>query len=102
MFAPWTPPLDWSAAGHGALDSARVPQAPTGRRWALSADGAGAEADSTLLLVPPWWPAGIVVTVPARGMAMGDTIVGRATALVADGRLTAPTARVRAWRVPCR
>ena len=100
MFAPWTPALDWRAAGHGPIDSARVPEAPTGRRWAMPAGSSG--TDSTLLLVPPWWPAGVVVTVPARGLAMGDTVAGRAMALVADGRLTAPTAKVRAWRVPCR
>ena len=101
-FAPWNPALDWGAAGHEPLDSTRVPTAPTGRRWALPAGGENAAADSTLLLVPPWWPAGIVVTVPARGMAMGDTVTGLATALVADGRLKAPTARVWAWRVNCR
>ena len=33
--------------------------------------------------------------------APGDTVAGRAIALVADGRLKAPTASARVWAVPC-
>lgn len=33
--------------------------------------------------------------------APGDTVVGRAHAFVADGRVATPTASVRAWRVAC-
>ena len=96
-FGPWTPALDWKLAGHGRIDSTALQRAPTGRDWAT----AGTSADTTLLLLPAWWPAGVWVTMP-RTPAPADTIVGRATALVADGRRTAPEAAVRAWRVACR
>jgi hypothetical protein len=43
----------------------------------------------------------VIVELPLRAAAPGDTVAGRATALIADGRQQAPTSRVRAWRVPC-
>ena len=95
-FGRWTPALDWKLAGHARVDSMALQRAPTGRDWATP----GTAADTTLLLLPAWWPAGVWVTVP-RTPAPGDTIVGRATALVADGRRNAPAAEVRAWRVAC-
>lgn len=98
-FGRWVPALDWHAAGHVvALDSARVPLAAGGRGWATSADNG---TDTTLMLFPPWWPAGVSVQLATRTPMTGDTTVGRATALIADGRAQAPTSRVRAWRVPC-
>jgi hypothetical protein len=99
-FGVWTPPLDWQAAGHGARPDPKVLQhAPDGRDWA--ADLSLESADSALVLFPSWWPAGVVVRLPRGLPAPGDTIRGRATALVADGRRQAPAADVRAWRVPC-
>jgi hypothetical protein len=99
-FGAWTPALDWRAAGHGERpDTSRLQHAPTGRDWAVN--GLATESDSVMLLLPAWWPAGVVVTLPTREPAPGDTVVGRAVALVANGRRTPPSARVRAWRVLC-
>lgn len=98
-FGAWSPPLDWRAAGHGDRpDSSRFVHAPEGRDWA--AEGSSA-ADTALMLYPAWWPVGVLVEIPARRIVDGDTVTGKASALVADGRLRAPTAVVRAWRVPC-
>lgn len=99
-FGAWTPPLDWRAAGHGApLDTSRLAVAPTGRDWAV--DGVDGVEDSLVLLFPKWWPVGVAVTLPTRRPAPGDTIVGRAQALIADTKSRSPTSRVRAWQVPC-
>lgn len=97
-FGSWTPALDWRAAGHGApLDPRAHARAGDGRDWATTQH----MADSTILLIPGWWPAGVSVTLPNRSPTLGDTVVGHAFAYVADSRKTAPVARVRAWRVPC-
>jgi hypothetical protein len=99
-FGPWTPALDWQLAGHGAaFDTTRVPRAPGGRGWA--APGAQSASDTTLMLFPTWWPVGVIVELTTRSRAPGDTVPGRATALIADGRQQAPTSRVKAWQVPC-
>ena len=99
-FGPWNPPLRWKDAGHEtAVDTALVPRAPQGRGWAATGTASG---DTTLVLFPPWWPVGVVVDLPTARLAAGDTVTGRASALVADGRRKAPVSRVRAWRVPCR
>ena len=99
-FGAWSPTLDWRAAGHGApLDTSRHAVAPSNRDWA--ADGVEGIEDSIVLLFPRWWPVGVAVTLPTRRPAPGDTIVGRAQALVADVKRKAPTSRVRAWAVPC-
>lgn len=98
-FGAWHPPLDLALAGH---DTARSDQAllkaPGGRAWASDA----MPNDTTLLLFPMWWPAGVHVTFPRRPRAGADTVLGNAVALVANGQLPAPRTRLRAWRVPCR
>lgn len=99
-FGSWTPALDWQMAGHGSpVDSALVPRAPNGRGWA--AIDVEPQSDSTLLLFPPWWPAGISVKLTNKFASSHDTIAGRAIALVADGRKRPPTSSVRLWQVPC-
>ena len=99
-FGKWTPPLDWQEAGHGAaLDSARVPRAPSGRGWAAS--DLEFRSDTSILLFPPWWPAGVMVEFPAKPKSPSDTVSGRALALVADGRKKPSTSAIRAWLVPC-
>lgn len=99
-FGPWTPPLDWRGAGHVATpDTSGLARTPENRDWAVN--GMVGVEDSLLILYPRWWPAGIAVTLPTRRPAPGDTIAGRAQALVADGRKTNPTSRVRAWAVSC-
>jgi hypothetical protein len=99
-FGQWTPPLDWEAAGHGARPNPNSAQhAPDGRDWAV--DLADESTDSSLVLFPAWWPVGVVVRLPRGLLTSGDTLRGRATALIADARRQAPTADVHAWRVPC-
>lgn len=98
-FGRWTPALDWHAAGHGErVDTTGFIHAPEGRDWAADLTAAG---DTVLMLFPVWWPAGVAVEVPTRRLASGDTVIGRAVALVSDGRIKPPTAPVRAWRVRC-
>ena len=100
-FGTWTPALNWKGAGHGEMPEAKTLQhAPSGRDWASDA-GAG-QPDTLLILYPAWWPAGVRVDLPTRTPAPGDTVVGRASAFVANGEVKAPQAKVRAWRVPCR
>jgi hypothetical protein len=99
----WTPPLDWARAGH--LDSAtRIGEAVRrvrdsifvsssaapgrdGMQW-LEIDGARG-----LLLYPAWWPAGIMIRF--RQQSLGDTLIGEATALVADLGATVSRAPAR-------
>ena len=100
-FGPWKPKLDWKGVGHAAIPAgAPRDSAPGNRDWAAPPGGVG--ADSALLLVPRWWPAGVSVALPTRAPAVGDTVVGRAVALVPRGDVEAPATWVRAWRVPCR
>ena len=100
-FGPWTPALDWRGAGHPAApDTSGLARTPENRDWAVN--GMVGVEDSLLILYPRWWPAGIAVTLPTRRPAPGDTIAGRAPALVADGRRRNPTSRVRAWAVSCK
>ena len=98
-FGAWTPKLDWKAAGHvpvtGHVEGDRTPE---GRDWAAPP----AAGDTALVLFPRWWPAGVAVALPTRTPAPGDTITGRAVALVPGPNIQAPTSAVRAWRVPCR
>jgi hypothetical protein len=97
-FGAWTPALDWRAAGHPPLDPKFHLRADDGRDWATTQAVAN---ESTVILLPQWWPAGVAVTLPNRAPALGDTVTGSAFAYVADGRRTAPKAQVRAWRVRC-
>lgn len=98
-FGAWSPPLDWRAAGHGdRIDTTHFVHAPEGRDWAAEASS---PRDTVLLLFPAWWPVGVEVAIPARRIMLGDTVTGRATAFVGDGRLQPPVAKVRAWRVRC-
>ena len=106
-FGAWSPPLDARAAGHGrdfpsarpsGMISGRAPEGGGGARdWASRV---GMSGDSTLMLYPAWWGAGVELVFPSAAMAH-DTIRGRATALVADARVANPVAPVVAWRVSC-
>lgn len=98
-FGAWTPPLDWRAAGHASRDSTpAVAMAPAGREWAATVRS-GSAGDSVLMLFPEWWPAGVKIEVPRT--EKGDTVIARATALVARAGVPTPVSRVRAWRVRC-
>ena len=99
-FGRWNPPLDWSKAGHAAPPHQVGPDAGTaqdgGRReWAADQTERG---KIEMVLFPAWWPVGVHVELADVG---GDTLRGTATALVADGRVTPPVAKVAALRVVC-
>jgi len=99
-FGPWTPPLDWHASGHeGTRESISVPLAAGGRAWADELTHP--DAHGTMLLFPAWWPVGVSVALRAQALVLGDTVDGRATALVGNGYATPSRAAVRAWLVPC-
>ena len=94
-FGAWTPALDARAAGHRPAAPEQPPRPPEaqasgGRDWAIRL---GAGRDTTLLLFPAWWPAGVAVRFPDGIDARRDTVRGTATAFVADGR--APRRRAR-------
>ena len=57
--------------------------------------------DTTLLLFPVWWPAGVILRLPSGARVTTDTVRAAAPALVADGRVRPPTAEVRVWLIPC-
>jgi hypothetical protein len=98
-FGAFTPKLDWAKAGHAPIhDSSSIQRAPAGRDWASDQ---AMPNDSSLYLFPSWWPVGVLIELATRKPAPGDTVAGRATALVARGNITPPTAKVKAWRVPC-
>jgi hypothetical protein len=99
-FGSWKPALDWTEAGHQSVDTTRLAKAPGGRDWA--ANGAKSEGDTTFILFPMWWPAGVVVSLEHVPRGIGDTARGKANALVADARKTSPTSIIRAWRKSCR
>jgi hypothetical protein len=98
LFGPWTPPLDWTAAGHRPM-KLPPPSAQPGTRGDASHEGV--PRDSTLMLYPDWWPVGVVVRFRAHS-ASGDTLHGTASALVADAAARVPTSEVTVIRVPCR
>ncbi|HEU4630285.1 MAG TPA: hypothetical protein VFS08_11115 [Gemmatimonadaceae bacterium] len=98
-FGAWSPPLDAKAAGHAPFPpAASLPHAPGGRDWAATDPVA---RDTLLLLFPSWWPAGVSIRFAHAPRTPGDTVHGTATALVADGRVRAPEAKVLGWLVPC-
>jgi hypothetical protein len=98
-FGSWTPALDWHASGHDRTPGTiSTPVAPGGRDWAAAPTHPN--ADGSILLFPSWWPVGVMIDLPARAPAPGDTVDGRATALVANGAEPSRAA-VRAWLVRC-
>lgn len=99
VFGEWSPPLDAKAAGHAPFPpAASLPHAPGGRDWAFSDSTVH---DMQLMLYPSFWPAGVNVRFPHAPRTPGDTVHGRALALVADGRVRSPEADALAWLVPC-
>jgi len=88
VFGEWSPPLH-----PGRATSVARPGRSAWATWDSS------QGDSTLVLFPEWWPAGIAVRLD-RG-AEGELRAGRATAFVSDGTAVRPEAAVRAKRVPC-
>lgn len=98
-FGRWEPALDPRTAGHPVIAADSAPRrAPNGRDWAARLESG---RDTTIILFPSWWPAGVAVRFPEGRAAGSDTTHGTATALVADGRVQPPTTRVRLWSVAC-
>ena len=102
MFGAWEPPLKTVAStyspGYDPTTSA-PPGAP--RDWAARVPNGQAThspADSVLMLFPGWWPVGVEIRWTTQ---RGDTLVGTAIALVADGRQKNPVTTVRGVRVSC-
>lgn len=101
-FGSWDPSLKSVASTYNpGYDP--VASAPRGspRDWAARIANGKSEtaADSVLLLFPAWWPAGIAIEWTEQ---RGDTLIGTARALVADGRVKNPVTAVRGIHVPCR
>src|ERR1700759_2958730 len=60
-FGSWTPGLALRAAGHNHVgDTSHFTRAEDGRDWATS--GKKSEGDSTIMLFPIWWPAGVAIS----------------------------------------
>lgn len=95
-FGAWSTPLDWKSAGHRQPSaSADAGAAPRG-----DASRSGADHLGDIVLYPPWWPVGVYIELDSA-RSRGDTLHGTATALVANGNVAVPTAKVAAIRVPC-
>lgn len=98
-FGRWEPELDARAAGHRAVAADSAPQrAPHGRDWAARLESG---RDTTIILFPAWWPAGVAIRFPEGRAHPGDTTRGTATALVANGDVRPPTTAVLLQPVPC-
>ena len=98
-FGAWDPPLK-TVANHWnpGDDPTAASSQGAPRAWAARAPSGREPGDSTLILFPAWWPSGVSVEWTST---RGDTLVGVAHALVADGRLRVPSTRVRGLRIPC-
>jgi hypothetical protein len=101
-FGAWEPPLkSVASAGNPGYDPTASAAAGSARDWAAhvpNGRNTGSSADSVLMLFPAWWPVGVAIEWTGQ---RGDTLVGTAHALVADGRLKNPVTIVRGMRVPC-
>ncbi|MFL5612920.1 MAG: hypothetical protein ACJ796_04590 [Gemmatimonadaceae bacterium] len=102
-FGGWSPPLKSVASTYNpGYDPTTSAPAGSPRDWAARVATGRASAvapDSVLLLFPAWWPAGVSIEWLEQ---RGDTLLGRAVALVADGRVKNPVSTVRGVRVACR
>jgi hypothetical protein len=101
-FGAWDPPLKSVASRYNpGYDPTASAPAGSPRDWASRVPNgrpSDAAADSVLLLFPAWWPSGVAITWLEQ---RGDTLLGRATALLADGRIKNPVSAVRGIRVTC-
>jgi hypothetical protein len=103
-FGAWAPALDWKRSGHpSAPDSVQVPRSASGQAWAvgMTQSPTVAAGDTSFVLYPGFWPAGVTISFDPRAFASRDTVTGTARALVADGRQPSSTARAIVWRVSC-
>jgi len=109
-FAQWTPPLNWSKAGH-AGDSARVAGTNVRLRDSIYVRDSSAAHASTmwwehtpkgvvLQLLPAWWPAGVRVVFDSAS-ADSKELFGTAVAFVSNAAFEPSRARARVSRVAC-
>ena len=101
-FGSWDPPLKSVASTYNpGYDPVSSAPAGSPRDWAARIPNGKPEtaADSVLLLFPAWWPAGVSIEWTEQ---RGDTLIGKAHALVADGRIRNPVTAVRGVHVACR
>lgn len=101
-FGSWDPPLKSVASTYNpGYDPVSSAPAGSPRDWAARIPNgkSDAAADSVLLLFPAWWPAGVAIEWTEQ---RGDTLLGKAHALVADGRIKNPVTAVRGVHVACR
>jgi hypothetical protein len=102
-FGGWDPPLKSVASTYNpGYDPTTSAPLGSPRDWAARVATGRPTAtapDSVLLLFPAWWPAGVSIE---WAQQRGDTLFGRAVALVADGRVKNPVSSVRGLRVACR
>ena len=101
-FGSWDPPLKSVASTYNpGYDPVSSAPAGSPRDWAARVPNGKPEtaADSVLLLFPAWWPAGVAIEWTEQ---RADTLIGRARALVADGRVKNPVTAVRGMHVACR
>ena len=101
-FGSWDPALKSVASNYNpGYDPVGSAPAGSPRDWAARIPNGKSEtaADSVLLLFPAWWPAGVAIEWTEQ---RGDTLIGKARALVADGRVKNPVTAVRGIHVACR
>ena len=101
-FGTWYPPLKTVASAYSpGYDPTTSAPAGAPRDWAArvpNGQTTNSPADSVLMLFPAWWPVGLQIQWTGQ---QGDTLVGTAIALVADGRLKNPVTTVRGVRIAC-
>jgi hypothetical protein len=101
-FGAWDPPLKTVASPYSpGYDPTTGAPAGAPRDWAArvpNGQATNSPADSVLMLFPSWWPVGVEIRWTGQ---RGDTLVGTAIALVADGRQKNPVTTVRGVRVGC-
>lgn len=109
-FGEWTPPLDWSKAGHAGDSAGVAARVQRARDSVYDNDSAGARRNAMtieytkqgmlVVLYPPWWPAGVSLTFDST-LAGGREMAGTAVALVADGTRASPHTRAHAQQTAC-
>ena len=108
-FGAWTPPLDWSRAGHNGRAGELADRVRRVRDSVFVKD-TNAVRNSEMLwertrvgwsvvLFPTWWPVGVMVQFDSV-VTPGREMAGDATALVADATQEPSRARARAVRCP--
>ena len=108
-FGSWTPPLDWTSAGHDGRASDLANRVQRVRDSVFAKDTNAVrnnamyweqtKAGWSVVLFPEWWPVGVKVEFDSV-FAEGREMTGNAIALVADAGKPPARARARAVRCP--